>query len=449
MFDTEVTPLESLPPGPELAGLLAADPAGLSGYDLVSFLGATERLTAWAQSRQLAAIRELARRRPAPMDPGDAGDVLPAGGVSEFAAKEIAAELRLSDGGAQKRLHLALSLDRLPGTRLALEAGRLDLTKTRALVEATNVLDDDAACLAVEARVLPKAAAKTVGELKAALGRAVIAVDPAAAQTGHQQAVVERRVELWPLPDGMAALYAALPAADALACHAWLTALAKKAKAPGDARTLDQRRADVLADLGWSGLDQGQQSGELPRQHGRPVQVQVAVAASTLLGLDDQPGELTGYGPITADVARILAGDATWRRILTDPQTGTVLDVGTTTYRPPQHLAELVIARDKTCRAPGCRIPARRCELDHTVRFPDGPTADTNLGCGCKHDHRMKHETEWQVEQRPDATFIWTSPTGHRYVVPPEPFLDHPPPVGPDPPPPPDPREPELDVPPF
>ena len=41
MFDTEVTPLESLPPGPELAGLLAADPAGLSGYDLVSYLGAT------------------------------------------------------------------------------------------------------------------------------------------------------------------------------------------------------------------------------------------------------------------------------------------------------------------------------------------------------------------------------------------------------------------------
>jgi len=39
--------------------MLAADPAGLSGYDLVSFLGATERLTAWAQSRHLTIqIRE-------------------------------------------------------------------------------------------------------------------------------------------------------------------------------------------------------------------------------------------------------------------------------------------------------------------------------------------------------------------------------------------------------
>jgi hypothetical protein len=53
----------------------------------------------------------------------------------------------------------------------------------------------------------------------------------------------------------------------------------------------------------------------------------------------------------------------------------------------------------------------------------------------------MKHETDWDVEQRPDATFIWTSPTGHTYVVPPEPFLDHPPPrdVEPLPPPPTDP----------
>jgi hypothetical protein len=444
MFDTtEATPLEALEPGPELAGLLAADPAGMSGYDLVSFLGATERLTAWAQSRQLTAIRELARRRPAPLDPGDAGDVLPTGGVSEFAAKEIAAELRISDGGAQNRLHLALALDRLPGTRLALAAGKLDLTKTRAIADATDLLDE-AACLAVEARVLGRAPQQTLGRLRASLARAVIAADPAAARVRHEQAVSDRRVELWSLPDGMAAIYAVLPAPAAVTCHDWLTALAEGAKGPGDGRTLDQRRADVLSDVAFVGIA----DPDLPRWHGRPVQLQVAVAATTLLGLDEQPGELTGYGPITADVARILAGDATWKRFLTDPESGAVLDVGTTTYRPPQQLAELVMARDKTCRAPGCRIPARRCELDHSIGFPEGPTADTNLGCGCKHDHRMKHETDWDVEQLSDATFIWTSPSGHRYVVPPEPFLDHPPPpeVEPLPPPPPDP---ELDVPPF
>ena len=119
----------------------------------------------------------------------------------------------------------------------------------------------------------------------------------------------------------------------------------------------DQRRADALADLALDGLT----DPDLPRRHGRPVALQVAVAATTLAGLDEEPGELTGYGPITAQVARALAGDATWRRILTDPTSGTVLDVATSTYRPPQALADLVIARDKTCPRP--RLPHPRPPL--------------------------------------------------------------------------------------
>ena len=107
------------------------------------------------------------------------------------------------------------------------------------------------------------------------------------------------------------------------------------------------------------------------------------------------------------------------------------------------------MARDETCRAPGCRIPARRCELDHSIRFPHGPTAAHNLGSGCKHDHRMKHQTDWNVEQQPDATFIWTSPTGHRYAVPPEPFLDLPPPPASESPPSPEPPDSGPDPPPF
>jgi hypothetical protein len=424
MFDeTTVTPLEATRPGAELARLLEQDPAELSGYDLVSFLGATERLAGWAQSRQLDAIRELGRRRPAigPSDAGEPGGALPDGQVSEFAANEIAAELRLSLRGAQNRLTLALSLDRLPGTRSALSEGRLDLSKVRAIADATAVLDD-AAATRVELRVLDRAGGQTVAQLRASLGRAVLVADPRAAEKRHQRAVIERRVELQWLPDGMAAIYAPLPADAAVTCHLWLTGLAERAKGPDDDRTLDQRRADALADLAQRGLEQD----DVPRRHGRRVRVQVAVAATTLLGLDNDPAELSGYGPITADIARELAGDATWQRILTDPRSGAVLDVGRTTYRPPQAMADYVIARDKTCRGPGCRIPSDRCELDHTVPYPIGRTAVHNLGCGCKHCHRMKHQAGWQLEQLPDATFVWIAPTGHRYVVAPEPFLDPP-----------------------
>jgi hypothetical protein len=119
---------------------------------------------------------------------------------------------------------------------------------------------------------------------------------------------------------------------------------------------------------------------------------------------------------------RRIAGDATWRRLLTDPAGGTVVDYGRTTYRPPADLADLVIARDRTCRFPGCRQPAHRCDLDHQVPYPDGPTAADNLCCLCRAHHRLKHHTPWRVRRLPDGTLEWTSPTGHRHTVKPEPL---------------------------
>jgi hypothetical protein len=97
----------------------------------------------------------------------------------------------------------------------------------------------------------------------------------------------------------------------------------------------------------------GSVSDELPREHGLRPSVQVTVALSTLLGLDEQPGELAGSGPIPASVARRIAADetGTWRRLITDER-GHLLDYGRTTYRPPKDLADHVIARDRTCRHP-------------------------------------------------------------------------------------------------
>ena len=107
----------------------------------------------------------------------------------------------------------------------------------------------------------------------------------------------------------------------------------------------------------------------------------MTVAATTLLGLDDHPAHLGSYGPIPAQVARELAQDATWRRILTDPHRQ-VAAVGTTSYRPGADLTRTVAARDITCTFPGCRQPATRCEIDHRIPYdhhadrPDRRAAD-------------------------------------------------------------------------
>jgi Domain of unknown function (DUF222) len=455
----------------------AASAGSLRAVDLLDRIVACERRVAAAQAEQLALIAQFARGRP-----GLLGERLQVG-ASEFAVDELAAELRLSRTAAGARLVLAVALsERLPGTAAALLAGEVDLPKVRAVADATDALGAPLA-LAVEQRVLPKAARQTVGQLRAALTRAVLAVDPHRAQLRHDQAVLERRVAVTALPDGMAELWALLPAPAASAVY---TAIDRHARRPGHPADvpMDARRADALLELitgpavpteaasavplseaapattpepdtdtsaddaddaagsstsaarglpsvedaeqataGGDVRDTGDASATRPRL--APL-VQVTVAATTLLGLDDQPGELAGHGPVPAEVARQLAADpsGTWRRILTDPATGTIIDVGHRGYRPPPRLARFVAARDGTCRFPGCRQPARRCDLDHVQPWPDGPTNATNMIALCRHHHRLKHSGRWQVMAARDGTVSWTAPTNRTYITTPPPVTD-------------------------
>jgi HNH endonuclease len=120
-------------------------------------------------------------------------------------------------------------------------------------------------------------------------------------------------------------------------------------------------------------------------------------------------------------MARRIANDATWRRILTDPVSGTLLDYGTDTYTPGAVLDAHVTTRDHTCRFPGCTRPATGCDLDHTIPWPTGPTSADNLSALCRHHHRAKH-TGWTLTQHRAGHLTWTTPTGAVHTVPPEPL---------------------------
>src|SRR5690606_2426726 len=126
--------------------------------------------------------------------------------------------------------------------------------------------------------------------------------------------------------------------------------------------------------------------------------------------------ELDGYGFVTPDVARALAmSGGTWERLVTDPLSGRLLDVGRTRYRPPAAVAEFVRARDRTCIVPTCSAPAHACDLDHVVRYPDGPTSAFNLGPLCGPDHRVKTLGAFELKHLGGGTFEWTTPSGHVY----------------------------------
>jgi len=196
-----------------------------------------------------------------------------------------------------------------------------------------------------------------------------------------------------------------------------------------DERTMDQLRADILADLILTGLPT---TAAIDARGGeaidaiRPI-VQITVPAEILTGeSDDTPGTpatLAGKCPVDPDSARRLAGTATmWARLFTDPCTGEVLAVDRRFPTEPQR--RLLRARDEHCRFPGCRQPVWRCDIDHTIDHQHGgQTAPCNLSHVCRRHHVLKHQTKWTVEQHPGGVLVWTSPLGRVYTDRPPPTL--------------------------
>jgi hypothetical protein len=195
--------------------------------------------------------------------------------------------------------------------------------------------------------------------------------------------------------DGTATLACTLAAADALRIHRRLTAWARSLLP--DERCVDAIRADLLRDI-LVGDEQSRATG---------VEVQVVMTVEALLGLSQECAHVPGFGPVPADTARELAGDAAWRAWLTDA--GTVRSGGTSNYRPGAALARLVRARRPQCAFPGCRRDAGGCDLDHITAYPAGPTSPENLQPLCRRHHRLKTHAGWS----PGAD-AWTSPAGVR-----------------------------------
>jgi hypothetical protein len=146
--------------------------------------------------------------------------------------------------------------------------------------------------------------------------------------------------------------------------------------------------------------------------------VNLTVELSTLMCLDDHPGELAGFGPVVADLARQVADSMqpypVWRFTITDQ--GRLVHEGRLHYRPTTAQKSFVQARDQYCRAPGCRRPARQCDIDHITPWEDyGVTHEDNMCVLCRHHHRAKHGGF--TLYRTDFGLVWISPRGVSYPV--------------------------------
>jgi hypothetical protein len=245
---------EVLPVGPDLAAWLAGNPSGeLEDGALAGAAVAYRRLAAWAQAGELAVVAQMASRSAAADgaygEDGVGEDGRP-GKIPADVHGQVSLALTMSQAGAQWWTGLAVDLRwRLAATGAALRDGCIDLSRARAIADATALLDDDKA-RAVEARVLPRAGEQTTGQLRASLRRAVITADPEGAERRREEAERRAKVTLYPDADGTACLAGQnLPGVHAAAAMARLTALARAVKASGGSGGIDLLRSQVFLGL--------------------------------------------------------------------------------------------------------------------------------------------------------------------------------------------------------
>jgi hypothetical protein len=186
--------------------------------------------------------------------------------------------------------------------------------------------------------------------------------------------------------------------------------LARSLKRAGDPRGIDQIRADVYLDV-LSGLHGDTKGGV----------IDLHVDLETLALLAEAPGEIAGYGPVIADIARQVTENqrgGQWRYTVTDPRTGLPVADGTTRRRPTAAQRRRVETRDRVCYFPGCRMPATQCDLDHRTPWAEQHRTSTDgLDAGCRHDHvTVRHRLGWTHQLLPGGDHLWTSPLGHQYT---------------------------------
>jgi len=253
-------------------------------------------------------------------------------------------------------------------------------------------------------------------------------LDPTPPERRHVRGLADRRVVMEDAGDGMSWLTALIPTVQAVAIKRRLTSTAKHLQRDKrEGRTRDQIRADLLCDwLMGVGTDTavrttvfvtvpiGMLTGEGVTAAPSTVFLGNPVASAT-------EAQLVGHGPIDPATARQVFLDATgFRRVITDPVRGIVLDMDRRTYRPTKAQRDWLVLQHGTCARDGCDRLALDADLDHEHLWSrGGPTDIGNLRPLCPADHVRRHHTRMIYRNRGNRTVQVITPTGYRTNDPP------------------------------
>ena len=401
-------------------------------------------------------------------------------------AAELAVDARVSDRTLQSQLFEAhRTVTQFAASWEAWREGRLSRAHVRVIVDAGADLSDDSVRGAYEAEVLAYAETTSAGRVRPFAEQVAEKHNPKSMQERHDEAVLDRHVWVEDLRDGMSMLGVIGPSVEVHGVHDRLTRQGKAIKAvdraarreaaeraaagatptdagasfgldePGescgtnggdktesavwfDERTLDQIRTDLLLDMLLTSSPAVDPTGGAVEGGLGAIRahVQVTVPATTLAGTTTGGAELDGKCAVDPETAKILAGNVpSFDRVFLDPITGAVLAVDRRFVTAEQK--RYLVARDIRCRFPGCRRPARDCDMDHREDWALGGKTDVdNVGAFCRRHHAMKQAAGWTVVQEPGGRLRFTAPSGLEYTDDPPPrvvFLPNPPPPGAEP----------------
>ena len=373
-------------------------------------------------------------------------------------AASIAAAQHVSLGVASHQLLIAMGLrERLPRVSEVFAAGAINYRLISAIVGRTRLVKDPEAMAKVDTEIAARvqqwgvlSAHKTEIEIDYWVDR----YDPAAVRRAEYSAR-SCAVNIHDPEDGsgVAFIEGRLIVTDAEALDRTLDAIANTV-CEKDPRTLDQRRSAALGALGHRAdrLVCGCENPDCDAKDAVASAVVVHVVAHEESLTDDTAAQLDGKapplfdkpisqvtvreafaptppptnGPATTPPAALLSGGMLPAPLLAAKVAGTAKIVPIRhpgdappepRYIPAAVLATFIRCRDMTCRFPGCDEPAHRCDIDHTIAYPAGPTQASNLKVLCRKHHLLKTFWGWRDEQLPDGTVIWTCPQGQTYTT--------------------------------
>ncbi|MGB0436325.1 MAG: HNH endonuclease [Mycobacterium sp.] len=353
----------------------------------------------WAQKRRAA----------------EAAAGIPAGKRGRGLAGEVA--LARHDAPVRGGTHLGMAkalVEEMPHTLAALAAGVLSEWRATLIVRESACLsvqhrrELDAQLCAETSRLRGWGNARVAAEAK----KIACELDVAAVVDRSAHAATDRCVTIRPAPDTMTYVTALLPVAAGVAVYA---ALKRAADTTFDERSRGQIMADTLVE----------------HVTGRAAQAPVSVALNlvmsdtTLFGGGHAPAWLDGYGPVPAQIACTLAGDAvtdpsanaSLRRLYRHPRSGQLVAMESRSRIFPKGLAHFIGLRDQTCRKPYCDAPIRH--RDHAVPHREGgPTSAINALGLCEACNYTKEAPGWTAtttEQRGEHLAEFTTPTAATY----------------------------------